>query len=144
MTIQPSEITVTRSSKIFMSEEAAFYQLQGWITYRRLTETTVNMTFIFGGEQEARTAITITLPDQEGAAYFGGDYFFGGDIYFGKSSTDPLARQQWGPVAGRGSFAHVNLEITGAADWEIHDIIVRWRTADHSREASRELRTPAR
>ena len=125
-----ADITTTRTSRVFRSQQDGVFHVEGWVLYRSLFAATLNLDFQFQGVSILDQAITVSL--KAGAfvgVYNGTNYYNDGTVY-GQANKARLSRKDFGPVAGHGSFFQVKSTVTGAQDFEIHEIGLRFLSAD--------------
>ncbi len=125
-----ADITTTRTSRVFRSKQDRIFNVEGWVLYRSLYAATLTLDFQFQGVPILDQAITVSL--SAGAfvgVYNGSNYYNDGTVY-GQADKARLSRKDFGPVAGHGSFFQVKSTVTGAEDFEIHEIGLRFLSAN--------------
>lgn len=123
-------IVAKRTSGLIELPIGDAFDVTGYVTYRKLSPTTLTLNFKFGGDFLRDTTSTLTLPAPSGGGYFGGDVFFGGDDdYFGVPFETRLERQPY-TAAGQGNLLQIEAEISSATGGsEIHEILVKIKPA---------------
>ncbi|MDH3639022.1 MAG: hypothetical protein OES09_11260 [Gammaproteobacteria bacterium] len=116
-------------TKLFSAPlDAQFYNVEGWIKYRKDAAATVELIFEYAGENIFNESLTIDLPAQgaqnywnESANYWGGNFHWG-------SAAGRLARQKFFP-AGQANEFQVRIKVNSATDIQINEIGLRLRAA---------------
>lgn len=123
-------VTAKRTSGLIELPIGDAFDVTGYVTYRKISATTLTLTFKFGGDELVDETATLTLPAPTGGRYFGGDaYFGGGDDYFGVPFEKRLERQPF-DAPGQGNLLQIEAQIsstTGSS--EIHEILVKIKPA---------------
>ena len=109
-------VVTRRSGMISIPETAQLFDIEVWIDYTKMWETTVTFNFLFGGEQSPTESVTVTLPGSDSigqyynssnstlrALYNSNDYYNAG--------YDFTVRRQNFKVGGQGNSACSNFFI---------------------------------
>jgi len=125
-------VTVTRRSKLINLPEAMqLFDIEGWIDYTKQWEATVQLNFIFGGEQSPTTSITLTLPGSDSIGHYYNSSnaslqaVYNNDDYYRAGYDFSIRRQNW-KVAGQGNTLQVECIVSSSGrDWQIEEIGLR-------------------
>ena len=122
-------ITTTRTSGLIRAPEDTVFDIRGWILYRELFDATVTLDFLFGGVALPEQAITINLPS-DGLGVYNGQHFYNAtDAFYSSTFKKRISRQDW-DAAGRSSHFQLKATVTSENDWEIHEIGIRFSSAN--------------
>ena len=122
-------LTITRTSGLVRAPEDNVFDIDGWILYRELFDVTVTLDFLFGGITAPDQAITKFLPNDGLGVYNGNVYYGGTDAFYSSTFRKRLNRQDY-KAAGRSSHFQVKATVASENDWEIHEIGIRFRSAN--------------
>ena len=121
--------TASRTSRMFRSPQDDVFNVEGWVVYRRVHAVTLTIDFFYQGSSILDQEITMNLPiGSLTAVYNGGADYNDGTVY-GETARERLSRQDF-KAAGRGSFFQVRASVTGNDDFEIHEIGLRFLSAE--------------
>ncbi len=124
-------VVTRRSGMISIPETAQLFDIEVWIDYTKMWETTVTFNFLFGGEQSPTESVTVTLPGSDSI----GQYYnssnstlralYNSDDYY-NAGYDFTVRRQNFKVGGQGNFLQVETVVTSAGkEWQIEEIGLR-------------------
>jgi hypothetical protein len=116
-----TDIVTTRLSKNFVPPKGKFNRVSGWVRYRSGSNVTLTLTFEYGGFALADQVVTVILPANTGADYWGGDVWFSGDFYFNQQFDTRLESQKYS-AAGHGSECRVRASVTSSNSFSIAEI----------------------
>ena len=128
-----SDITAYRESGLLSpptkdpTSAPGVFEIAGYVDYRRLSTSTLSLTFQHAGTSILNQPITLNLPASDTFSVYGGAAYFGGSFYYGDQFANRIARQTFGP-AGESSGFQLRAEIAGANEFEIDEIGIRYRT----------------
>ena len=122
-------IVTTRTSGLIRAPQDNIFDISGWINYRELFDITVTLDFLFGGITVPDQAITINLPNDGLGVYNGEHYYNATDAFYSSTFKKRLNRQDY-KAAGRSSHLQVKVTIESENDFEIHEIGVRFKSAN--------------
>ncbi len=122
-------ITTTRTSGLIRSPEDNVFDISGWILYRELFDATVTLDFLFGGITVPDQAITINLPNDGLGVYNGDVYYNATDAFYSSTFKKRLNRRDY-KAAGRSSHFQVEVTVDSENDYEIHEIGIRFKSAN--------------
>lgn len=111
------DITVKRKSKLIrIDAKADLFNVTGWVDYRKLTATSLSLTFMWGGHEYGSKSLTFPLSTSDFPVY-NGEVYYNGEFYYSGTFQIELRRQDFAP-AGRGNYLQVEAEFTGEAGIE--------------------------
>ena len=122
-------ITTTRTSGLIRAPEDNVFNIRGWILYRELFDATVTLDFLFGGIALPEQSITIDLPNDGLGVYNGDVYYFATDAFYSYTFKKRINRRDF-KAAGRSSHFQVKVTVASENDFEIHEIGLRFKSAD--------------
>ena len=122
-------LTTTRTSGLIRAPEDNVFDIDGWILYRELFDATVTLDFLFGGITAPDQAITINLPNDGLGVYNGDVYYNATDAFYSSTFRKRLNRRDY-KAAARSSHFQVKATVASENDWEIHEIGIRFRSAN--------------
>ena len=131
-----SNITSSRTSMIFRVPDAEAFDVTGWITYAKSFACTVTLTMQFGGISQFDQAITISLPNDTTVPVYNGNAYYGGPYYYSAAFGSRLTRQNW-KAAGKDFHLQCKVEVTGAVDFNISEIGLRFSAVNQATGAKR-------
>lgn len=120
----------SRTSRVLRSKQDGVFLVEGWVVYRQLNAVTLTMDFLFQGVSILDQSISLVLPAGAFVGVYNGSNYYNDGTVYGQTSKARLSRQDWGPVAGSGSFFQIKASVDGAEDFEIHEIGLRFKSAD--------------
>lgn len=103
------------------------FEIEGDIKYRKSEAFTVELVFEYAGINIFNQSITIDCPAAEGGSYYAGSSYYGGEFYYG-SISGRLSRQRFF-APGQSTDLQVRVKVTGAADFAISEIGLRFKAA---------------
>lgn len=123
------DITVKRRSGLFAVPEGNTFNFEGWILYRTLFEVCVTLRLLGGGVAIWEQEIEICFPQNLNLVVYKGDsYYNDGKSPYGLSFfTGRVHRQDW-CAAGHSSNFQFEIEVTGAADFDIEEVGLEFRS----------------
>ena len=124
-----ANLITTRTSGLIRAPEDNIFHIKGWILYRELFDATVTLDFLFGGVTVPDQAITIELPNDGLGVYNGDTYYFATDAFYSSTFKKRINRRDF-KAAGRSSHFQVKATIASENDWEIHEIGLRFKSAN--------------
>lgn len=122
-------LTTTRTSGLIRAPEDNVFDITGWILYRELFDATVTLDFLFGGITAPNQAIIIDLPNDGLGVYNGDVYYNATDAFYSSTFKKRLNRRNW-KAAGRSSHFQIKVTVASENDFEIHEIGVRFKSAN--------------
>ena len=124
-----ANVITTRTSGLIRAPEDNLFDVSGWINYRELFDATVTLDFLFGGITVPNQAITIELPNDGLGVYNGDVYYNATDAFYSSTFKKRINRQDY-KAAGRSSHFQVRVTVESENDWEIHEIGLRFKSAN--------------
>jgi hypothetical protein len=121
------DIILKRTSALIAPLEGNAFDIQGWISYRKRFESTINIKILGGGVALYEQPISIKLPADENLAVYGGGSHYGGSSYYGTSFRGRISEQNW-RAAGHSSHFQVEISHTGSGDIDIEEVGLRFET----------------
>ena len=122
-------VATTRTSGLIRAPEDNVFDITGWILYRELFDATVTLDFLFGGIALPDQAITINLPNDGLGVYNGDTFYFATDAFYSSTFKKRINRRNF-KAAGRSSHFQVKVTVDSENDWEIHEIGIRFKSAN--------------
>ena len=122
-------IITSRTAGLIRAPEDNIFDISGWILYRELFDSTVTLDFLFGGITVPDQAITINLPNDGLGVYSGEAFYNATDVYYSSTFKKRLNRRDY-KAAGRSSHLQLKVTVESENDWEIHEVGVRFKSAD--------------
>lgn len=117
-----ANILASRTSILYgVPVNAQAFNIEGIISYRKGAAATVTLTFLYAGTNVFNESLTITLPQDTGGSFYGGDVYYGGDFYYNAPFVGRLTRQDFG-APGAGQEFQVRVQVDGTTDFEINKI----------------------
>ena len=111
-------VTVKRRTGLIEVPATSAFELKGWVSYRRLFETTMTIRVLWGGKEESTQEITRTLPDNDSIAVYGGNHYYGDNqTFYGAEFSQRIAIQDW---TAAGLSSHFQLEFEFDAESAVH------------------------
>lgn len=108
--------------------DAEFFDIEGYIKYKKRVSATVTLTFEYAGQTASDQIVTIVIPALSGGWFFGGNYYWGGEIYWGVAFELRMMRQKF-LAAGQSNDFQVRALIDGVNDFNINEIGLRFKAA---------------
>jgi hypothetical protein len=122
-------VKTSRTSASFKAAlDAEIYDVQGWLTYRSNDEVTIDLTFLYNGENVFNESLSLTLPATTGRKVYSGGYYYADGNYYSESLTGRLSRNSFAVPTGSNEF-QVKATYTGTKDINIQEIGLRFITA---------------
>ena len=110
-------ITTTRTSKLInIPIHADVFDGRWWVDYRLQFETTITLSFMWGGVEYPDDELTFTIPSANFAIYNDSDHY--GEEIFYSSRFQTRVRRQTQPMSGRGNYLQVKVSYSGEAEIE--------------------------
>lgn len=104
------------------------YDVEGYIQYRKNESATVTLTFEYAGFNIFNESITISIPAITDRTTYGGGFYYADGNYYGSTFLGRLTRQNF-KVAGKSNSFQVKIHVEGTTNFQIHDIILKFRGA---------------
>jgi len=124
-----ANLITTRTSGLIRAPEDNVFDIKGWILYRELFDVTVTLDFLFGGITAPDQSITKNLPNDGLGVYNGDVYYNATDAFYSSTFKKRINRQDY-KAAGRSSHFQVRVTVESENDWEIHEIGLRFKSAN--------------
>lgn len=122
-------IKTTRTSGSFKAQlDAEIYDVQGWFTYRSSDAVTLDLTFLYNGENVFNESLSFTLPATTDRKVYGGGYYYSDGNYYSESVTGRLSRESFAIPTGSNEF-QLKITYTGTGDINIQEVGIRFLTA---------------
>ena len=122
-------ITTTRTSGLIHAPEDNVFDIKGWLLFRELFDATVTLDFLFGGVTILEQAVTINLPNDGLGVYNGETFYNATDAFYSSTFKKRLNRRDY-KAAGRSSHFQLKITIDSENDFEIHEIGIRFKSAN--------------
>lgn len=111
-------VTVKRRTGLIEVPAGNFFDLKGWISYRRLFETEVKIRILGGGKEEFTQEVARMLPENSNIAVYGGDHYYGDNqTFYGAEFSQRIGIQDW---EAAGLASHFQLEVEFDSDSAVH------------------------
>lgn len=111
-------VKVKRRSGLIQVPAGNVFELKGWVSYRRLFQTTLNINILWSGKEEFTQSIQVQLPDNENIAVYGGDHYYGDNqTFYGAEFSQRIRIQDW---EAAGLSSHFQLEVEFDAESAVH------------------------
>ena len=124
-----TSVKTSRTSASFKAQlDAEVYDVQGWLTYRSSDAVTLDITFLYNGENVFDESLSLTLPATTGIKSYGGGYYYSDENYYSESLTGRLSRESFAIPTGSNEF-QVKITYTGTSDINLQEIGLRFATA---------------
>jgi len=118
------------SAMINVPLDTEVFNLQGWVTYRKIDPENLVLRFEYQGYNLFNEEITVTLTPDADQIYYGDDVYYGGEFYYG-TVEQRFAREKLGVSGGSNQF-QVRTTIEGDSDFAISEIGLRFEVASAS------------
>lgn len=123
-----NQINMQYKTRLFSARlDSKAYQLEGYVKYARQTAFTINLTFLYQGENVFDKSVSVTLPAAGSASYYNSTAYYSGNFYYGDLSGR-LSRKTFIPPGQESDF-QVLIEVVGNSDFAINEIGLRFRAA---------------
>lgn len=117
-------------TKLFTAPlDAQVYEVEGYIKYHKHVNvaSTISLTFEFAGETIFDHALEVEIPAAGERVVYGGGFYYSDGNYYG-SITGRLSRQKFFSP-GQGNEFQVRVESSGAAEFHVSEIGLRFKAA---------------
>lgn len=123
------DLVTTYTSPLFkVPTNATAFDVTGYIKYRRTAQVTIDMVIEWAGTSVVNHELSIDIPADASAAYYGGAVYYGGAFYYG-GLRGKLTRQIF-TFPGQSNEAQIKISVTGSKDFQINEIGLRFEAAD--------------
>lgn len=121
-----ASIRTSRTSASFRAElDSQTYNMMGWIMYRSLDAVSVNITFMYNGQNVFDQSLSLTLPATSGRKVYGGGYYYSDSNYYSESLSGRLTRERLEIPSGSTEF-QVRITYQGTAQINIQEVGMRF------------------
>lgn len=117
-----TDISVQRQSIIYRLPAGRTFDYEGWIIYDKAFDLTVTLTLQFSGTGDRDQAVPIVINGVTGGVpVYNSNFYYNGNFYYSSGFSGRLERRNWA-AAGDAYHVQLLLEVSGAADFAIHEL----------------------
>lgn len=124
-----TDVSVSRTSAMFsVPLNAEAFNVEGYIKYRRNEAFTANLTLLWSGTAVLNETITIDAPAITGRPVYSGQFYYSNATYYGTVFANRFVREPFG-IPGKSNEFQLKIDVSGAADFRIAEIGLRFEAA---------------
>lgn len=124
-------ITASRTSKLYRAPLGKFDRITGYVVTKQFSQTadvTITLTAQWAGTQLFDQLVQIVVSGATGIPAYGGSDYYGGGSYYGIPFTGRLTAHAT-QLIGAGSHFQLKVDLSGAEDLEVEEVILRLETS---------------
>ena len=120
-----SDVASERTSRLFPAPKLENFNIEGYVSYRRRSNETLNLTVQWNGETVEDVEISVALDGTDDQPVYSGGAYYSGSSYYTAKFSDRRVRDNFS-VSGQASDFRIKTRVEGSQDFFIEEVVLRF------------------